>query len=91
VFVSNFTNHLYSIGNQICKENNIPFDILKPLIRETASKITTLTPLQAQTGPAVRNDKKTMQRHLDFLQDTNQKEIYTLLTQSIQKAHEQKL
>ena len=91
VFVSNFTNHLYGIGSTICKKNHIPFDILKPLIKETASKITTLTPLQAQTGPAIRNDKKTLQRHLAFLQDTNQKEIYTLLTQSIQKAHEQKL
>ena len=91
VFVSNFTNHLYDIGSRICKENHISFDILKPLIRETASKINTLTPLQAQTGPALRNDKKTLQRHLDFLKDSNQKEIYTLLTQSIQKAHEQKL
>jgi len=91
VFVGNFTNHLYGIGSRICKENHISFDILKPLIRETASKINTLTPLQAQTGPALRNDKNTLQRHLDFLKDSNQKEIYTLLTQSIQKAHEQKL
>ena len=91
VFVSNFTNHMYSIGSQICADNTISFDILKPLIQETANKINILTPLQAQTGPAVRNDKKTLQKHLDFLQDSNQKAIYTLLTQSIQKAHEQKL
>jgi predicted short-subunit dehydrogenase-like oxidoreductase (DUF2520 family) len=91
VFVNNFTNHLYSIGSNICKENEIPFDILKPLILETADKINTLTPLEAQTGPAVRNDKNTIQRHLDKLNDENRKNIYTLLTQSIQKAHEQKL
>jgi len=91
VFVSNFVNHLYGIGNAICNDNNIPFSILKPLIQETANKINTLNPLQAQTGPAVRNDKTTLQKHLDFLQDENQKAIYTLLTQSIQKAHEQKL
>lgn len=91
VFVSNFVNHLYGIGNAICEENNIPFDILKPLLQETANKIITLSPLEAQTGPAVRNDKTTLKKHLDFLQDENQKAIYTLLTQSIQKAHEQKL
>jgi predicted short-subunit dehydrogenase-like oxidoreductase (DUF2520 family) len=91
VFVSNFVNHLYTIGNVICNKNSIPFEILKPLIQETANKINTLSPLQAQTGPAVRNDKTTLQKHLDFLQDENQKAIYTLLTQSIQRAHEQEL
>src|SRR5690606_37608456 len=56
VFVSNFTNHLYSIGNEICNENNISFNILKPLIKETADKINYLSPKEAQTGPAVRFD-----------------------------------
>jgi predicted short-subunit dehydrogenase-like oxidoreductase (DUF2520 family) len=91
VFVSNFANHMYALGSQVCNENNIPFDILKPLIKETADKIDILPPLNAQTGPAVRNDVKTLQRHLDFLQDENKKTIYTLLTQSIQQANEQKL
>ena len=45
VFVNNFVNHLYVIGNQICKKNNIPFEILHPIIKETASKIETLNPL----------------------------------------------
>ena len=87
VFVNNFTNHLYKIGSDVCNENTIPFDILKPLIQETANKINTLTPAQAQTGPARRNDKTTIQRHLDFISDDNQKKIYTLLTQSIQNTH----
>ena len=86
VFVSNFVNHMYSIGNKICNENNIPFNILLPLIQETASKITTLSPIQAQTGPARRNDKNTIEKHLDFLKDENQRAIYTLLTKSIQHA-----
>lgn len=85
VFVSNFTNHMYSIGNDICSESNLPFDILKPLIQETAVKINTLTPHEAQTGPAIRHDDKTIQRHLDMLHDTNKQTIYTLLTQSIQQ------
>lgn len=85
VFVNNFTNHLYEIGSEICLENNIPFAILKPLIKETADKIDTLTPLEAQTGPARRRDITTIQRHLDFIKDENQKAIYTLLTKSIQE------
>ena len=85
VFVSNFTNHLYSIGNEICKENNIPFDILKPLIKETADKINYLNPKDAQTGPAIRFDQKTIKTHQDFLQNQNHKTIYNLITQSIQE------
>jgi len=84
VFVNNFTNHLYAIGHEICVDNGIPFDILKPLIRETAEKIMTLAPSDAQTGPAKRNDVSTIRKHLEFLSDDNQKNIYNLLTQSIQ-------
>nr|WP_322625264.1 F420-dependent NADP oxidoreductase [uncultured Flavobacterium sp.] len=91
VFSCNFVNHLYGIGARVCEENNIPFDILKPLIIETADKIKTLSPTQAQTGPAVRNDTKTIERHLDFIQDDKLKKLYTLLTNSIQETHEQKL
>lgn len=84
VFVNNFVNHLYQMGNEICLENNLPFAILQPLIQETAKKIMTLSPQEAQTGPAIRNDQQTIARHLDFLLDENQKNIYQLLTQSIQ-------
>ncbi|WP_269225386.1 Rossmann-like and DUF2520 domain-containing protein [Flavobacterium eburneipallidum] len=84
VFVNNFVNHLYQMGNKICTENNVPFEILKPLIQETANKIMTLSPNEAQTGPAIRNDKQTIASHLDFLLDENQKNIYQILTQSIQ-------
>ena len=77
-------NHLYQIGNKICLENKVPFDILKPLIQETAEKIQTLTPSEAQTGPAKRKDKQTIASHIDFLKNENQNAIYTLLTQSIQ-------
>ena len=83
VFVNNFVNHLYQIGNAICDKNQIDFEILKPLIKETASKINQLSPKEAQTGPAKRQDFKTIERHLDFISDENQKNIYQLLTQSI--------
>ena len=84
VFVNNFTNYLYQLGNEICIENHVPFDILKPLILETAEKLLTLSPKEAQTGPALRNDTKTIEKHLDFLENPEYKNLYQLLTQSIQ-------
>ncbi len=87
VFVSNFSNHMYAIGSTICNENDIPFGILNPLIMETADKVNTLSPIRAQTGPAVRHDETTIEKHLDFLKDENQKNIYTILTRSIQKTN----
>jgi predicted short-subunit dehydrogenase-like oxidoreductase (DUF2520 family) len=83
VFVNNFVNHLYQIGNAICKEHQVPFDILKPLIKETAEKVMTLAPSEAQTGPAKRADQKTIEQHQEFLTDANQRKIYETLTQSI--------
>lgn len=84
VFVCNFVNHLYTIGQQICDENNIPFAILQPLINETAQKIIHLNPLEAQTGPAIRNDNVTITEHIEALSNENQKTIYKIITKSIQ-------
>ncbi len=86
VFVNNFTNYLYKIGNDICKEHQVPFDILIPLIKETASKIEVLSPEKAQTGPAIRNDKKTIKNHLDLL-NKEQHKIYKMITKSIQNGN----
>jgi predicted short-subunit dehydrogenase-like oxidoreductase (DUF2520 family) len=83
VYVCNFTNYMYTIGNDICNLNNLSFEILKPLIQETANKIMLLSPAMAQTGPAIRKDTGTLKTHLDFLTNNNQKEIYKLLTKSI--------
>ena len=83
VFVSNFVNHLYQIGNNICLENKLSFEMLQPLIQETAAKILTLSPNDAQTGPAKRKDTEIINAHLQFLTNENQKEIYKLLTKSI--------
>jgi predicted short-subunit dehydrogenase-like oxidoreductase (DUF2520 family) len=90
VFVNNFTNYLYQLGNEICQENHVPFDILKPLILETAEKLLTLSPEDAQTGPAKRNDLSTIATHESFLTNENQSTIYKILTQSIQN-HGKKL
>ncbi|MFK7749923.1 MAG: Rossmann-like and DUF2520 domain-containing protein [Kordia sp.] len=87
VFVNNFSNHLYRVAHEICETNNVPFEILNPLIQETANKINTVTPYMAQTGPAKRGDEKTINDHLAKLDKDIHKEIYTLLTQSIAKTY----
>lgn len=87
VFVNNFVNHLYQTGYDICSEYQVPFEILQPLIKETAKKVMTLSPAEAQTGPAKRRDQQTIDAHLAMLTDSHQQSIYKLLTQSIQ-SHE---
>jgi len=90
VFVSNFVNLMYTEGEKICKENKVPFEILHPLILETASKVTKMSPLESQTGPAKRNDQEVISSHLELLNEEQQK-IYSLLTLSIQNLHGKEL
>ena len=90
VFVNNFTNQLYRIAHEITESTSTEFNILKPLILETASKVKDLSPFMAQTGPAKRNDKKTIKKHLKKLEDSPHKEVYELLTKSIQQTHGRK-
>ena len=84
VFVNNFVNHLYTIGSELCEEQQLPFDVLLPLIQETANKINSLAPQEAQTGPAKRGDKIILNEHLKQLNNPKQREIYTLLSAAIQ-------
>lgn len=83
VFACNFTNHLYSLAADILDEAELPFNVLLPLIDETAAKVHELTPYEAQTGPAVRYDQNVIQKHLDLLDDPRMKELYLRLSQSI--------
>lgn len=86
VFVNNFVNHMYHIGSEICEKNNIPFEILHPLIKETAEKVQTLSPINAQTGPARRKDTATIENQLKQLTD-HHSVIYKSLTDSIIKTY----
>lgn len=90
VFVNNFTNQLYRIGHEITESEGAEFDLLKPLILETANKIELVSPYMAQTGPAKRSDKKTINKHLKILKNQHHKDIYNLLTKSIQQTHGRK-
>jgi predicted short-subunit dehydrogenase-like oxidoreductase (DUF2520 family) len=86
VFASNFVNHMYSIASDIVLQKKLSIDILLPLILETASKIENMNPSEAQTGPAVRNDKNIINEHMKMLKDNpNLENIYSQLTDSIRK------
>jgi len=84
VFACNFTNHLFALSQELLSEQNLDFDLLRPLITETASKVQLNDPITMQTGPAVRRDQSTMDAHLDLLSDKPElKELYQKLSQSI--------
>ena len=69
VFACNFTNAMYDAAHRLLASDDIPFDVLLPLIDETAAKVHALTPREAQTGPAVRGDEAVMQSHIQRLSD----------------------
>ena len=85
VFVNNFTNHLYTIGEELCKAHKVPFSVLQPLIAETANKIKLLPPSLAQTGPAARGDQKILEDHLQYLTKESHQKLYQLISASIQQ------
>ena len=88
VFANNFTNHMYAIAADILKDTHIPFQVLLPLIDQTAEKIRHLSPHDAQTGPAKRRDEQVMNHHLSLLTTPEQKQLYTLISQMIMQNHQ---
>ncbi len=88
VFACNFTNHLYRVAEEIISSCDVPFDILKPLIKETANKVMNIHPHDAQTGPARRNDAAVMEQHLKMLDDDDNKELYVKISSMIRKEFE---
>lgn len=86
VFASNFTNHLYSLAEEYCKTEGTDFSLLIPLIKEVAQRIETYKPHLMQTGPALRNDVVTIQKHLHLLNaHPRLKNVYEVMTQSIKE------
>lgn len=84
VFACNFTNHMYAICEKLLTAHGLPFSSMFPLIDETARKIHQLSPVDAQTGPAQRNDRNVMQRQETLLQDEPQiAELYRLISEHI--------
>lgn len=84
VFACNFTNHCYTIADDLLHEHQLGFDLIRPLIRETAEKAMQYQPAEVQTGPAVRQDIQTMEKHLTLLHDHPEwAALYTALSRQI--------
>lgn len=88
VIVNNFVNQLYCTASEILEEQDISFDLLKPLIQKTAAVVQEKMPKEVQTGPAKRKDLAVINKHLDLLGKDN-KALYQLLTNAIQKTQQQ--
>lgn len=88
VFSNNFVNHIYFLMERYCNEQGVDFRLLIPLIQETGRHLSYSSPAQAQTGPAIRNDILTLNKHLSILEThPHLRELYQLFTQSIQQYH----
>jgi predicted short-subunit dehydrogenase-like oxidoreductase (DUF2520 family) len=88
VIVNNFTNHLFSIAATILEKNNIAFDILRPLIMETALKVMDNLPKKMQTGPAQRGEASVINKHIALLKNfPDVKVIYKVLSKSIEEEY----
>ncbi|HEY8404588.1 MAG TPA: DUF2520 domain-containing protein [Flavobacteriales bacterium] len=86
VFANNFTNALYTIAEDILGDNNLPSDLLLPLMEGHWNNLKKQPASKLQTGPAVRNDRSTIQNHLQQLADQPQQaEVYRLLSEFIYK------
>jgi predicted short-subunit dehydrogenase-like oxidoreductase (DUF2520 family) len=84
VFVCNFVNHFYTIGEKLLEEAQLDFDLLKPIILETANKAMQFSPLNVQTGPAIRDDIHIMEQHLKMLaQHPEWQKLYELVSKDI--------
>jgi predicted short-subunit dehydrogenase-like oxidoreductase (DUF2520 family) len=85
---NNFSNHLFTIGHEICKKNNIPFSLIIPILELTIQKLNTTAPANNQTGPALRGDASTMQTHLALLQSNpDLQQLYQQISTLIQQYH----
>ncbi len=86
VFANNFPNYLYTVAQQILAKNQLDFELIRPIILETAQKVQDGLPASMQTGPAIRKDETTMDKHLQLLKDEpTLQELYRLLSQGIIK------
>jgi predicted short-subunit dehydrogenase-like oxidoreductase (DUF2520 family) len=84
VFACNFSNHLAAIADELLAANGLSFELLLPLIEDTNRKLKNLDPVSSQTGPAVRNDRKIVEKHLRSLEGMpKEQELYRLLTENI--------
>jgi len=87
VFASNFSNHMFHIADHFLQDVDLTLDAIRPLIEETVRKAMELSPEKSQTGPAKRNDVSTLAYHENLIEDERIRELYQLITKSIQRFH----
>ena len=91
VFANNFTNHCYTVAQEICEKHELPFELLHELIKETTHKALHTTPNQSQTGPAKRGDTTTLEKQKETLDSAAYQELYTALSKAITTYYGKKL
>lgn len=88
VMSNNFTNHLFALAQDLTAKHQVPFELLLPLIQHTVNGLKHGSAAAKQTGPAIRHDLHTIEKHLRLLQDNEDlRTVYTVLTNSIQHKH----
>lgn len=90
VFVNNFTNHLFTLASDYLSENGQHIELLKPLIEETVRKLDYMSPSEAQTGPARRNDLNVIKKHKSLLEGKSDQEVYQIISNSIINYYKEK-
>ena len=83
VFACNFSNAMFRIADNLLKEENLPFEILLPLLRQTVNKLEDMSPAEAQTGPAARRDVNVMKTQLAELKNERLREVYRMMSEMI--------
>ena len=76
---------MFHLSEQFLGDLGMKFQDILPLVEETYRKAIELNPSQSQTGPAIRKDEETIQRHLDMIKDEILKHLYSMITESIQE------
>jgi len=90
VIGNNFTNHLMTLCEKICAEKSLPFSLLRPILQQTFDSVSSIEPSQQQTGPAIRNDRRTMEQHVTLLKEhPHLQEVYQSLSASIEDMYRQ--
>ena len=83
VLACNLANHCYRLAERVVEAEHIDFRLFQPLIMETARKVATMSPRNAQTGPMVRYDQRVMDMQIQMLPDERTRDIYRLMADSI--------